>query len=507
MTALAYSKNYENFLANLISAPFSRLAKTFKTTNYGYLYDLGTGKVLQCEDNVYSLLKLLEKGVTLKEINLLDSDTAAAVEVLMEAYSKENVLQAKPVTSLSGKHTSYLENPSNYKINHLCFEVTQRCNLRCSYCIYHDNNTKFRDFGQEDMDFSVAKKAIDYVFEYGNSEKLVFGFYGGEPLIKFDLIKACVDYIKSKGERETFFSLTTNGTLLTKEMAEYFASMPNFALVFSLDGDKQSHDEHRLFKNGGGTFDAAFRGFNYALDAYKDSALLSINAVISPPYDNAKLERLQKFFKTTLGDNIQLQYTYAEYNNPIDDNNYLSVIEEATKTDRSTRSPLLVWQQKSNVNEKESLFTWSGVIHRFLFIHNRLITDEPISWYIFNGCCIPGGRKLYLSTDGNYHVCERVGNAPPIGNINDGLRYDIIKKEYIEDYMNKSLHDCNACWAANLCGLCYSHCYDDNGFNLAKKRVECGNQRFSIEEMLVYYHQILEENPESLEFLNTITMR
>ncbi len=76
-------------------------------------------------------------------------------------------------------------------------------------------------------------------------------FYGGEPLLNFSLIKQCVEYVKTLNCSNTImYSLTTNLTLMTQEIAEYLASVPNFTVVCSIDGNQELHDEHRKGSDG-----------------------------------------------------------------------------------------------------------------------------------------------------------------------------------------------------------------------------------------------------------------
>lgn len=98
----------------------------------------------------------------------------------------------------------------------------------------------FRDFSPRSMSEETAIKAIDYILKNSYRDEIYVGVYGGEPLLKFDLIKKCVSYaLENRGEKKVTFSMTTNGVLMTEEKAEYFASIPEFSLMFSIDGDEK----------------------------------------------------------------------------------------------------------------------------------------------------------------------------------------------------------------------------------------------------------------------------
>ena len=75
-------------------------------------------------------------------------------------------------------------------------------------------------------------------------------------------------------------------------------------------------------------------------------------------------------------------------------------------------------------------------VKRLLKIHKRGLSDTPMKKYYFNGCCIPGGRRLYITVDGEYHICERIGEAPNIGNVMNGIDIPRIQEKYIDEYIN-----------------------------------------------------------------------
>jgi len=133
-------------------------------------------------------------------------------------------------------------NPGNDEIEfNLTLLVTEDCNLRCIYCFEPSKRPK-------SMPFNVAKTAIDkYLSREDGPEVVSIDFSGGEPLLEFDLIKKVFEYCTTQGSWNKKFrmSLGTNGTVLTKEMREWFTSHPCFQISLSLDGTKEVHDYNR----------------------------------------------------------------------------------------------------------------------------------------------------------------------------------------------------------------------------------------------------------------------
>jgi len=155
--------------------------------------------------------------------------------------------------------------------------VTTDCNLRCDYCY----NAELKN---SELNFEKARKIIDWFYQQTYAPERGIAFFGGEPLLKFDLIKKIVQYGKIKYP-EIVYSITTNGTLITKENIELLKSFKYVSV--SIDGPKEVHNLHRKFKNGKGSFDS----INFAY--LKNLKNLHINSVITP-------QNIYHFHKTIL---------------------------------------------------------------------------------------------------------------------------------------------------------------------------------------------------------------
>lgn len=501
---------YRSFFENLKGEKsYKRLGKVFEAKNK-YYYDVGTGKVLECEENVFSLLKALEESNSFDSIlklGMQEKELFNALDILKSAVDEENILKAPPLVEMTGGQTIQLEDHVNENLSQLTLELTQRCNLRCKYCIYQDKNGKFRNFEEEDdMDFNTAKKALDYAIKHVTGENFYLTFYGGEPLLKFDLIKQCVEYLESKNLDNTiYYSLTTNLTLLTEEKAKFFASLPNFSIVCSIDGDKEIHDKNRVTVNNTGSFDLAMEGLKNLVKAYGNEKLSSIliNMVICDPYTKEQFDRIQNFIEKCpyIFPEMTIMYSYVDYGNNAAPEGDLHL---SKKEEFEYWNPIEKWEREKSLKniDRRKLFSSGNTAQGFLKLHKRQISNTPIKYYYFNGCCIPGSRKLYVTTKGDFQVCERIGQGPVIGNVDKGMDFEVLRKKFVGDYNNESIPACSDCWAVRLCGLCYAHCYTKDGINMSAKRNKCFHQVRMSEYWLSEYHRILEEDPKSLEYLN-----
>lgn len=492
---------------------YSRLGKVFTTSKKKYFYDTGTGKIFECKNNVYLILKHLAETNSfdaLLELKMEEHELIEALIELKEAVNDENLLQAPPVKAFSGPNVENLVPYINEGLEQITLELSERCNLRCGYCIYGQQNDLFRDFGTRDMSFETARKAIDYAAAHSGKE-LAVTFYGGEPLLNLDVMKKTIDYCKETiKDKKVTYAITTNLVLMTKEIAEYIASIDDFVVTCSLDGPKEIQNEYRKFPDGTGSFDVVMQGLKNIADALGDkiSSRLTFSMVVNPPYTDEKFDLIQEFFEEIdwLPKDVVKNVTYVQdrRQEKIDEKTFLKSFEGDV-------DPMGAWTNKKISNyaelEQGELFTSKNVENQFLRIHLRRLHDEPMDCYTFNGCCVPGSRRIYVTVDGKFKICERIGLSPYIGNVDQGIDMESVRKYYVQDYMKKAVKDCNECWAVHLCSICYAECYDEKGVNFDGRYALCYGLRYDMEQALSSYHEILESDPKSLEYLNTIDVK
>ncbi len=477
---------------------WQRLGTTFQTENAKYFYDAGTTNVFECNDQEFLVLEniLAHSGLfSLDETGLPEAELLDALENIKELTEKYKICQA---TAYQKFQTQEMDFSQNSLIQQVIFELTEQCNLRCKYCIYGEENERFRNFSGRNMSWEIAKKGLDYVFAHSGDEISVT-FYGGEPLLQFPLMKQCMDYTIEKvgKEKKIEFGFTTNLTLVTREMAEYFASLDFCAITGSLDGPEDIHDAYRVTQNKMGSFKKAMEGLKLLIDCMgqeRASNIISINAVMTPPYTVEKAEYINQFFRSIpwLPKNMTIRSTYVERPKKKGDGVHQTNMKGTIQQD----DPVEYWKLVKICKKEEKDIGFNTDNTNLTKIHNRMISEVPIPFLRQNGCCNPGNRRLYITTEGKFHVCERIGESPAIGDVDHGLDADAIKKYYIDEYAQASLPDCCNCWAAQLCSLCFASFYNKNGIDIQEKRRLCAIQRQLIKYNLIAYHQIMETNPE-----------
>ncbi len=494
-----------------------RLGRVFHTTKCFYFLDTGTGKVYKISKNTYRVLDCLFKTNNfdnLYKINISKQELYLALREICDAIKGQHLFSAPPLSkqNIIDRHLN-LEKHLQNEMNSITLELTEKCNLRCKYCVYGKTNENYRTFGEKVMSLETARKGIDFLMEHSKEdEKVYIGFYGGEPLLRFPIIKEIILYIRSNySHRKVFYSMTSNMTLMTDEIAKFLANVEDMSVVASIDGPKEIHDNQRVFIDGRGTFEKAIKGLETYM-RYKKASVnkdkpFAISTVLMEPYDKKKFDTLNDFFgelRKKYSFSILISYVshtspsveYVEINDR--DENKWSNNEEPEKI----YDPLMAWTM-NNLNEDvftNNYFRRAGLIE----IHMRNISDLPIETYSLNGCCVPGSRRLYVTSDGEFLPCERIGTQLPIGNVNSGFDIDFIRKNYVEDFIEQEIRFCGECWAINMCKNCYMNCFGDNVIDFSHRHIMCENSRKRLTEALSIYHEILEKRPEFIEQLNDV---
>lgn len=511
-------KSIENFVSSLQVLhncnDLSHLGTVFETRNNLYFYDAGTGKVFCCDAEEYFLLNYLlirseeNKG---KILELESMKIEKAINNVIDLFQQQYILQMplhKKFTEISDNE---LRDITKGNLNSITLELTEKCNLRCKYCIYHDDFSNFRNFDIKDMKFSTAKKAIDFAMNHSGRE-LTLAFYGGEPLLKFDLMKKCIDYAYAKYaiSKDITISFTSNFTLMSEKYASYFAELPNCTITCSLDGSADQHDKYRVDAYGKGSFTKTETGLKIWIDKISRSDNFKLNSasihtVLTPPYSEEQLKTIKTYLGSQkwLPSNIWATIGYVDMSGKDSGLSWKTIKENARKhyasKDMKETDPIKHWALR-NLSEGNLSNHYEKILLRPTLVktHYRNLSNTPIDTMAINGCCIPGERKLYVTVDGNFKICEKMGDSKFIGNVHEGLKLDVIRG-YLDEYSKKSESKCDKCWAVHLCSMCYISCFDENGIDLKKKSLACYKMRSDSINNLIEYYQILEDNPVILE--------
>jgi uncharacterized protein len=265
------------------------LVHQYKNNGYNIVMDVNSGSIHVVDDLVYDMIDILSREELYKKIRHTagENDTCIASydeisDILTEkisGYTEDKVREAyDEICELIKEDILFSEDTYegmviDFKkrktfVKALCLHISHDCNLSCKYCFaqegeYHQNK-------RELMSYETGKRALDYLIENSGSRRnLEVDFFGGEPLMNFEVVRRLVEYgrsIENKYDKNFRFTLTTNGVLLNDEILD-FANKEMSNLVLSIDGRKEIHDRMRPFRGGQGSYDAIVDKFKKAAES------------------------------------------------------------------------------------------------------------------------------------------------------------------------------------------------------------------------------------------------
>ena len=438
----------------------------YKLGGYNICLDVHSGAVHVLDDIAYDVLDYCDENMTEQPSEKMYADLASkySKDDLSEAYQALYGLYQNGQLFSPDDYEQFADMMTKAPIKSMCINISHDCNLRCEYCFAAKG-----DFGQGRclMSLDTAKKAIDFIIaNSGTRHNLEVDFFGGEPLMNFDVVKKTVEYARSieKQHNKNFrFTITTNGLLLDDDKIDFInKEMSN--VVLSLDGRKEVNDKLRVTPNGKGSYDAivpkyqklvASRGdkdyyvrgtfTKYNLDFTNDVMQmknlgfeqLSIEPVVSDPNLDYSIK------------DEDLPAVFKEYERLAD-----TVIESRRKGDY------------------------------FNFFHFMIdLNQGPCAIKRLRGCGC-GNEYVAVTPQGDIYPCHQfVGHDEyKMGNLNDGTFNNDMKLMFAKANVY-SKENCKNCWAKFYCsGGCNANNFQYEGnilkshktsCELEKKRLEC----------------------------------
>ena len=441
----------------------------YKLNGYNIVLDTCSGSVHVVDEVAYDIIAMYK-----------DKSADEIVKYILETYTNEEITEQdvfdciEDVKSL--ENAGKLYTPDTYEgmafdfknrntvIKALCLHVAHTCNLNCAYCFasqgkYHGERAL--------MSFEVGKRALDFLIENsGTRHNLEVDFFGGEPLMNWDVVKELVAYarVQEKIHNKNFrFTLTTNGVLVDDDVID-FCNKEMSNVVLSLDGRPEVHDRLRVDYMGRGSYD-----------------------LIVPKF--------QKFVKRRGGKNYYMRGTFTHNN--VDFTNDIFHMADLGFTELSMEPVVCSPEDASALTEEDLpiLFDQYEILAKemikrkkegkpFTFYHYMLdLAHGPCIYKRISGCG-SGTEYMAVTPTGELYPCHQfVGDTKYLlGNIWDGVTNKDIQNEFklCNAYARP---ECNDCWAKLYCsGGCAANSYHasgkitgiyEYGCELFKKRIEC----------------------------------
>ena len=337
-------------------------------------------------------------------------------------------------------------------IGNITLGITEQCNFRCSYCSYSGNYKIGRIHNRKCMNFTTARKAIDYLITLIINKKrnlkyntINIGFYGGEALLEFKLVQKIMAYAKTKFQEKSLkdkfvleFQLNTNGYLLKDRILDSLVEW-NVKLSLSLDGPASEHDKFRLAASGNKTWEYIIDNLEQIKKKYPGYYENNIDFLVTlhPCHDYKKID---DFY---FGDNDLFSPDRVTANFVSDLSLKKGIVEQFKKAPPQS-SRLILGQGIKNLDNK--------------------LTFKTIGYNTkFTAMCFPGGIKLFVDSDGNFHICERIKANIPIGDVDNGIDYERIRsvqRQWVDVIIRNRCWECQA-WS--FCGVCAAQSEEENG--------------------------------------------
>lgn len=419
----------------------------YKAKGFNIVLDIYSGSVHVVDDITYDIIDLFEnfeKSDIKKTIKSKYDITNTEFE---EAYSEVYDLKEENLLSSEDEYKDIIIDAKNRptSLKALCLNVAHTCNLSCEYCFAKGGKYQGKD---AIMPIEVAKKAIDFLIEESkNHYNLDIDFFGGEPLLNWDLVKETVIYARSKEEKynkKFNFTLTTNGVLLDDDKIDFLnENMKN--VVLSLDGRKEKHDEFRKTLSGKGSYDTIVPKFQNFVKKRGDKEYYMRGTFTANNLD------FTEDIKTYLDlgfDRTSLEPVVGDPNSDfaLKDEHLPIIFDQYEKL-----ADMLI---EGIDNDKEFVF-----YHYMIDLNNGPCVHKRISG------CGSGTEYMAVTPTGELYPCHQfVGNKDfIIGDLDNG----IIRKDLIDDFKGCNAYsrkECQTCWAKLYCsGGCAANSYNATG--------------------------------------------
>lgn len=438
----------------------------FKNNGYNIVLDVNSGSVHVVDDIAYDAISLYEenpdtvKSEIMKLYKELNENDADELIEDIESLKESGELFSEDI------YEDYIDEIADRQtvVKALCLHIAHDCNLSCRYCFAGKG-----EYNGESalMSLDVGKRALDFLVENsGNRRNLEVDFFGGEPLMNFEVVKDIVAYgrsLEEKYNKKFRFTLTTNGVLLNDDVIE-FAGREMSNLVLSIDGRKELHDYMRPFRSGAGSYELILPKFKKAADARHQTDYYARGTFthFNTDFDKDVLHLADLGFKQISVEPVVAKPTedYA-----IKDEDIAAICEAYDR--------LAVEMLK---REKEG--------NGFNFFHFMIdLTGGPCVAKRLSGCG-SGTEYLAVTPWGDLYPCHQfVGNEDfLLGNIYDGIKRTDICSSFKKCNVY-SKPKCKDCFAKFFCsGGCAANAYNfegdinesyETGCILERKRVEC----------------------------------
>lgn len=454
----------------LIKGECMAIHKFFLNDKY-ILMDVNGGSIHIVDELTYRMVDHCEDKSLQQVYALFPED---APELVAEIYGElQDLKEQGYLYTPDIKQEQIRYNPGNV-IKALCLHVAHDCDLRCKYCFASQG-----DYGGQRrlMSLETGKAALDFLVAYsGNRRNLEVDFFGGEPLLNFEVVKELTLYgeeLNRQYDKNIRFTITTNGVSLDEDKIDFINEhMVN--VVMSLDGRKEINDEMRPTVNGKGSYDLVVKNFKRLIEKRGDK---------------------EHYIRGTFtANNLDFMQDAMDYY----DQGFRKISIEPVVTDPKESYALREEHLERILQEYEDFSRAYMEINRgedkMLFFHFRIDLAEGPCLAKRSVGCGAGSEYIAVTYSGEIYPCHQfVGDERfKIGDLWEGIT-DLDLRDTFKGTNVFTKEECSSCWAKFYCsGGCHANAFYNNGTilrpyqlgcEMEKKRLECAISILANEEV------------------------
>ena len=437
----------------------------YKLNGFNIVLDVNSGGVHIVDELTYDLLDNVEPPFQAEcpEKVVQKLSRSYAPEDIESCYQEIVELYNDKILFSEDDYEKYARYSVASPIKAMCLNIAHDCQLRCKYCFASTG-----DFGKgrKLMSFETGKHAIDFLLENsGDRPNLELDFFGGEPLMNWNVVKQVVEYARSREAeygKKFRFTITTNGLLLDDEKIDFInREMSN--VVLSIDGRKEVNDYFRVLPNGQGCYDIIMPKYKKLVEGRGDKEY----------YVRGTFTKKNLDFSNDVFALYEAGFDQISVEPVVGDSDEYALTEKELP---AVFKEYEVLAQRLIDNEKQG--------KKFNFFHFMLDLDQgPCAIKRLRGCGC-GNDYVAITPDGDIFPCHQfVGiDEYKMGNIDEGTFDPEMKADFAAAHVY-SKPDCRKCWAKFYCsGGCNANNYQYMGdiraahkisCQLEKKRLEC----------------------------------
>jgi uncharacterized protein len=461
---------------------------SFEAAGREFLYLVPSAAVFELDDTASAVLsRLRDRDATPQEL-VEDLSARFACTDVKDTVSELLRVRAIGAAGVPDPEAPRQMPPENFPLTTMVLNVTNQCNLSCTYCYeYGEDKIVDTENGRKPkfMSEETARESVDFMLrEAGENPVAHLTFFGGETLLNLPVLKSTIAYARERAAaagKEVDFSLTTNATLLRPDVIEFLAEN-RVGVTISIDGPKEVQDQFRVFSNGAGSYDLVIPKIRELLRRHRTRPIGARVTLTTNQLD------IRKIFRHLTEEVGFWEVGFAPVTTS--PNREYAIAEEGF--DGMLRQFQALAQEFLEAALEGRHHGFSNVKDTLEEIHKGVSKPFP---------CGAGLGLMGVSTDGDVALCHRFAGSDShkLGTVRTGIDR-LVQIGFLEKHHIADKTDCSKCWARPMCaGGCYHEAHTRYGDTARPNLHYCEWIRAWTDTCLRIYGELAARNPQFLE--------